>query len=87
MSEEKERIEEKTDENMDGLDFEEALDRLEEINNRLEKNKVSLEKAIELYEEGMKLIEHCSDRLEEAEGEIKKLTDGEEVDIGDRLDI
>ncbi len=57
------------------LGFKEALERLESINERLERNKVSLENAIELYQEGMSLIEHCDEKLEEAEGKIKKITE------------
>ncbi|MFP3871502.1 MAG: exodeoxyribonuclease VII small subunit [Candidatus Natronoplasma sp.] len=67
------------------LGFKEALERLERINERLERNKVPLEKAIELYQQGMALIEHCDEKLEEAEGKIKKITEeneeGEEVEI------
>lgn len=56
---------------------------METINERLERNKVPLEKAIELYQQGMALIEHCDDKLEEAEGKIKKITEEneEEIDI------
>ncbi len=56
---------------------------METINERLERNKVSLEKAIELYQQGMALIEHCDEKLEKAEGKIKKITEEneEEIDI------
>ncbi len=76
MSEEFEEIEE-----IDDLGFEEALERLEKINKKLERNKVPLEKAIELYQHGMGLIEYCDEKLEEAEGKIKKITEeNEEID-------
>ncbi len=61
------------EEEMTGKKFEEAMKELEEINNRLEREKVSLEDTLELYERGMKLIQHCTDKLEEADAEIKKI--------------
>ncbi|MFP4050825.1 MAG: exodeoxyribonuclease VII small subunit [Thermoplasmata archaeon] len=65
------------------LNFEEALSKLEEINNKLERNSVPLEEAIELYSEGMELIKFCKERLDEAEGKIKKITDEKEEIIKD----
>ncbi len=59
------------------MQFEEALEELESINERLERNQVSLEDALQMYERGMKLIEHCEKRLDKAKGEIKKLTGDE----------
>ncbi len=61
--------------------FEESMSELEEINGRLEREKVSLEETLRLYERGMKLIEHCTNKLEEADAEIKKIIerDGQEV--------
>ncbi|MEF8874642.1 MAG: exodeoxyribonuclease VII small subunit [Candidatus Thermoplasmatota archaeon] len=86
MSEGYEKIE---DVDIEDLGFKEALERLESINKRLERNKVPLEKAIELYQQGMSLIEHCEKKLEEAEGKIKKITEEDEeedfeIDIDDR---
>lgn len=57
------------------MKFEEALENLEKINDRLERNQVSLEEAIELYEKGTELIELCREKLEAAEGDIKKLAE------------
>ena len=41
---------------------------------RLESGEVSLEESMELYEEGMKLIEFCSQQLETAEKKVLKLS-------------
>ena len=65
------------------LNFEDAMKKLEEINNKLERNSVPLEEAIELYGEGMELIEYCKERLNEAEGKIKQITDEKEEIIED----
>ncbi len=67
------------EEKIEDMDFEDALNKLEEINNKLERNKVPLEEAIRLYELGMELVKYCGDKLDEAEGEIKKISlEGEE---------
>ncbi|MBS3782385.1 MAG: exodeoxyribonuclease VII small subunit [Candidatus Thermoplasmatota archaeon] len=77
MSEEFEEIEDVKE-----LGFEEALERLEKINNKLERNKVPLERAIEIYQHGMELVGHCETKLEEAEGKIKKITEeNDEIDL------
>lgn len=55
--------------------FEDALKRLEDIVNQLEDESISLEKSIDLYEEGIKLSKICTDTLEEAELRIKKVSD------------
>lgn len=53
--------------------FEEALSRLEEIVNELEDESISLEKSIQLYEEGIELSKLCTQTLEEAELRIEKV--------------
>lgn len=55
--------------------FEDALQRLEDIVNQLEDESISLEKSIDLYEEGIKLSKICTNTLEEAELRIKKVSD------------
>lgn len=53
--------------------FEECLERLEKIVGELEKGDVSLDRALELFDEGMKLSGSCRKELEEAEGKIEIL--------------
>jgi exodeoxyribonuclease VII small subunit len=53
--------------------FEECLDRLEKIVDELEKSEVPLDRALELFDEGMKLSGSCRKELEEAEGKIEIL--------------
>lgn len=52
------------------LNFEVAMKQLEEIANQLEKNELDLDKAVEKFEEGMKLSKKCSEILENAEKKI-----------------
>ncbi|WP_445664174.1 exodeoxyribonuclease VII small subunit [Fodinibius sp. AD559] len=60
--------------------FEQALQRLEDIVNQLEDESISLEKSIDLYEEGIKLSKICTETLEEAELRIKKVADQHDDD-------
>ena len=53
--------------------FEKNLERLDAIVHEMEDPDVPLERALVLYEEGMKLSEVCHMQLEEAEGRIEIL--------------
>jgi len=53
--------------------FEKNLERLDGIVHELEDAELPLEKALLLYEEGMKLSEICRKQLEEAEGKVEIL--------------
>ena len=53
--------------------FEECLQRLETIVNELEKGDVALDRALELFDEGMKLSGSCRKELEQAEGKVEIL--------------
>ncbi len=53
--------------------FEKNLERLDSIVHELEDADLPLEKALQLYEEGMKLSEVCHHQLEEAEGRVEIL--------------
>jgi len=55
--------------------FEEALSRLEAIVKELEDDSISLEKSIELYEEGIELSKLCTQTLEEAELRIENVAE------------
>ena len=53
--------------------FEQALEALEKIVERLEKGELTLEESLKLYEEGIRLSRLCHGKLEEAEGKIEML--------------
>jgi exodeoxyribonuclease VII small subunit len=53
--------------------FEKNLERLDAVVQELENADLPLEKALELYEEGMKLSDVCNQQLEEAEGRVEIL--------------
>jgi len=54
--------------------FEETIKRLEEIVDALERGDVPLDKALNLYEEGVLLSRTCSENLKAAELRIKTLS-------------
>ena len=53
--------------------FEAALQKLDEIVQRLEKGELPLEESLKLYEEGIRLSRICHAKLDEAEGRIELL--------------
>jgi len=53
--------------------FEKNLERLDAIVSELESADLPLEKALQLYEEGMQLSAACQRQLEEAEGRVEIL--------------
>ena len=54
-------------------DFETALKRLEEIVKKLENGELTLDSALQLFEEGIKLSRFCHTTLEEAERRVEIL--------------
>jgi exodeoxyribonuclease VII small subunit len=54
--------------------FESSVQRLEEIVEQMESADLPLDQIIERYEEGMKLLAVCEDKLKAAEAKIELLT-------------
>jgi exodeoxyribonuclease VII small subunit len=61
----------------DGLRFEAAMARLEEIVHALEAGNLSLDDSLRVFEEGTGLLRFCTRRLEEAERRIEILLQNE----------
>ena len=55
------------------LSFEDALNELEAIVDKLEAGSVNLDKAIDAYARGMSLKQHCQARLEEARLKVEQI--------------
>lgn len=55
------------------LSFEDAIKQLEEIVDKLEEGDVPLEKAINYYQEGMKLSKLCNDKLINVEKQMVQI--------------
>jgi len=56
-----------------------AIKRLENIVQELEKQDIDLEKALALYEEGIHLSRICSKKINEAERKIQILKNGDKL--------
>ena len=55
------------------LNFEAAMERLEEIVSAMEEGSGNLEESLKLYEEGVRLIRSCTNLLERAGQSVQKL--------------
>jgi len=58
---------------MEELSFEESLEKLEEIVNKLENGDVPLDEAITEFNKAMNLVKSCNEKLEAAEESIAKI--------------
>lgn len=74
------------------LEFEQSLQRLDEIVKRMEEGNVPLAEAMKLFEEGTALSAHCGKLLDEAELKVVELMKGadgspveKEFEHGDQL--
>jgi exodeoxyribonuclease VII small subunit len=57
------------------LSFEEALKKLESVVEQLEDEEITLEDSVQLYEEGVKLSQFCTEVLEQAELRIEQVNE------------
>ncbi|GEK59350.1 exodeoxyribonuclease VII small subunit [Marinococcus halophilus] len=55
--------------------FEQAMEKLEQIVERLEEGEVPLEKAITMYQEGMTLSNTCHEKLQKVEKQMDEIVD------------
>nr|WP_305120923.1 exodeoxyribonuclease VII small subunit [Saccharibacillus sp. JS10] len=77
------------------MNFEQAMEQLENIVGELEQGDVPLEKAIDLFQRGMQLSQLCGQKLEQVErkietiveedGQLRRRNFAEEVDGGDKF--
>lgn len=57
--------------------FEEAMKKLEDIVKKMEAGDLPLDEALKSFEEGVKLIRSCQDKLEEAQRRVEMLLGNE----------
>ena len=60
--------------------FEASMDRLQEIVSLLEENDIPLDEAINLFEEGLKLVKECDTKLKGFESKIEEIKQKSEED-------
>ncbi len=63
----------KQDEQPEELSFEAALKRLEEVLDSLEHGDLPLEEAMGAFEEGVRLVRYCHQKLDEADKRVELL--------------
>ncbi len=68
---------------MNNLTFEESLEQLEEIVEKLEKGDVPLDDAIDQFNNAMQLVKICNEKLTKAEDSIAKIVE----ENGDLIDF
>ncbi len=78
MSAKKTNPSSQNDSAIDSLDYEEALNQLQEIINSLEIGEQTLDQSLALFERGQALARRCSYLLDQAELKIKMLS-GEDL--------
>jgi exodeoxyribonuclease VII small subunit len=64
------------------MSFEEAVEELKTITEELEQGKLSLDRSMELYENGMKLATFCFELLNSSEIKIKEINANHQIDVG-----
>lgn len=55
------------------MKFEEALNKLAEINEKLSADDVSLEESVKLFKEGVEITRLCQKKLDDAKQEIEQI--------------
>lgn len=63
--------------------FEDLMVELEDITNKLESDKLSLDESVKLFEEGMKISKDCNEKLESAEKKISILLNADTDDMSE----
>jgi exodeoxyribonuclease VII small subunit len=58
---------------IDSLSFEDSYLRLEQVIAKLEGGELSLDESVALFEEGMRLAQHCGQKLDDAELKVSQL--------------
>ena len=61
--------------------FEKKLERIKKIVEDLESGNLDLDKSIEKFEEGTKLVKECHDQLEEVKKKISILVENSEGEV------
>lgn len=55
------------------INFEESIEKLEEIASKLEGGEISLDESLKLFEEGIKMLKACNAAIDNAEQKVNVL--------------
>ena len=69
------------------ISFEQAIEDLTGIVNKIETGQVSLAESLEQYEKGMAMIKHCRGILLDAEKRIEQIAENQEQEVTDEDDV
>lgn len=76
MMEDKNKKEEKKEE----ISLEESFSRLDDMIGKLEDRELPLEESFRLYQQGMELLKHCSEKIDTVEKKIQIMNGDGELD-------
>lgn len=62
------------------MSIEESFGKLQEILEKMEAEDVTLEQSFACYEEGMKLVRYCSEKIEQVEQKVMQLNEDGSLD-------
>ena len=68
---------------MNKINFEEAISKLETEVKKLESGNMTLDQSIASFEEAVRLVKLCNEKLESAERKVRILTEGEDGTVTD----
>ncbi len=68
----------------ENISFEKAIERLEELVSLLENGNAPLDKSLEIFEEGIGLINTCKKQLENAEQKVKLLVEKQDGSVDEQ---
>lgn len=71
----------------DSKSFEESLNQLNDIVNKMSGGKTSLEESLKLFEDGIRLVGACKKKLTEAEQKVQMLTNQNNGNAGQLQDV
>lgn len=62
------------------ISLEESFEKLDEMLNELESPDISLEESFRVYQEGMKLLKQCNEKIDKVEKCVLKLNENGELE-------
>lgn len=79
------KTEKSNDKNMEQTDslecsLEEAFEQIEETIARLEDEDITLEDSFRAYQDGMKLLKYCNEKIDRVEKQVLKINEDGELD-------
>ncbi len=61
------------------MNFEQSINKIDEIIEKISSGEVSLDESVKLFSEGVKLVDKCNESLKKAELKIEELSSPKEA--------